>query len=324
MAKILITGGAGFIGSYCCRNLLKEGEDELFVFDSFVNYSDRLKYDYEKQLALRFNDLKEKLNVIRGDVRYKLEVIRALQEAKPEIVIHLAAIPDARKSNQFPEDAIDINLNGTINVLEAVRRTDSVKRLVFASSSFVYGDFQYEPADEKHQTNPIDVYGGTKLSCEILTKAYGSKFGLQWTIVRPSAVYGPGDSYDRVSKVFIENALGGKPLLLYDGGKNKLDFTYVSDTAAGIVAAAKSEKAANQVFNITRGDGRTIKDFASIVAKNIPGAKLLEKESGDRVPSRGALDNSKARKLLGFKPRYSIEEGIPNYIKGIKEGKAIE
>jgi UDP-glucose 4-epimerase len=324
MAKILIIGGAGFIGSYCCRNLLGQGNDEVFVFDGFVNYCDRLSYDYERQLALRFSDLREKVKVMRGDVRYKLELNSALQEVKPEIVIHLAAIPDARKSNQFPEAAIDINLNGTVNVLEAVRRTDSVKRFVFASSSFVYGDFQYEPADETHPTEPIDVYGGTKLGCEVLTKAYGRKFGFDWTIVRPSAVYGPGDSYDRVSKVFVESALQGKPLVLFNGGKNRLDFTYVSDTAAGIVLAAKSEKAANEIFNITAGGARSIKEFAMVVAKNLPGVQLKEMPSDDRVPERGTVDIKKAKKLLGFKPRYTIEQGIPNYIRGVKENKAVE
>lgn len=324
MAKILLIGGAGFIGSYCCRNLIRAGEDEIFVFDGFVNYMDRFKDDYEKQLALRFSDLKDQVKLVRGDIRYKLEVKRALREIGPEIVIHLAAIPDARKSNQFPEHAIDINLNGTVNILEAIRSIPSVKRFVFASSSFVYGDFQYCPADEEHPTNPIDVYGGAKLSGEILTKAYGTRFGNEWTIIRPSAAYGPGDSYNRVSKIFVDNALAGKPLKLFNGGKNVIDFSYVSDTANGIVLAAKSEKAANQVFNITRGEGRTIKEFAEIVAKNVPGTKIEIEESTERVPERGALDISKAKKLLGYKPKYSIEQGIQNYLKGIKENRAIE
>ena len=324
MAKILVVGGAGFVGSYCCRRLLSGLEDTVIAFDAFLNYDNRLKSDYDSRLSLRFGDIKDKVNVITGDVRYVQEVTRALQETKPDTMIYLAAIPDARLSEKFPEAAMDINAKGAANCLEAIKKVPSAKRFVFASSSYVYGNFKYSPADELHPTSPIDVYGRTKLEGEAITKSLSEKLGIEWVIVRPSAIYGPGDTYSRVSRIFVENALSGKPLKLFNGGMMQLDFTYVSDAANAIVLAAKKKKAANEVINITRGQARTVKEFAETVAKNVPGTRIEAQEANEKIPSRGELDSRKAKKLLGFEPKHSIEQGIPKYLKGVREKRAIE
>ncbi len=317
MAKVFITGGAGFIGYFISKELLSKGH-EVIIYDAFMNYISPLESHYPYYLQLRLKDLEGKARIIRGDIRHRGFLVNSLKETNPDIVIHLAAIPIASVSNLFSEDTTQINLNGTITVLESLRVIDSVKRFVYASSSFVYGNFQRDPADENHPTNPIDLYGGTKLSGEILTTVFGKRFGIEYTIIRPSAVYGPTDCNRRVSQIFVENALKKQPLVLDNGGKGRVDFTYVEDTSQGFVLAAFSEKAKNEIFNITRGEGRSAIEYAEIVKKHIPETEVIVKSSDEVRPERGALDTAKARKLLEYNPKFSIEKGIPRYIEFIK------
>ena len=317
MARVFITGGAGFIGYFISKELLSKGH-EVIIYDAFINYVSPLESHYPHYLEMRLKDLEGKANIIRGDIRHRGFLVKALKETKPEIVMHLAAIPIASISNLFSEDTTQINLNGTITVLESIRVVDSIKRFIYASSSFIYGNFQYDPADEKHPANPIDLYGGTKLSGEILTQVFGKRFGIEYTIIRPSAVYGPTDCNRRVSQIFVENALKNKPIILEDGGKGRVDFTYVEDVAHGFVLAAFSDKAKNETFNITRGQARSAKEYAGVIKKYIPKLKTIIKRSDEIRPERGALDISKAKALLGYNPKCSIEEGIPKYIEFIK------
>ena len=265
------------------------------------------------------------MHVVRGDTRNLSGLISALKESRqPEVVIHLAAIPLATASNQFSEDAIQINLNGTVTLLEAIRVTPSVKRLVFASSSFVYGNFHYAPADEEHPTDPIDVYGGTKLAGEALIKGFARRFGIEFVIIRPSAVYGPTDANRRVTQIFVENAILGRSLILHGGGRSQLDFTYCEDTAHGFVLASLHPEAANEVFNITRGEGRSIKELADIISRLVPGTRIDERPADETRPERGALDISKARQLLGYEPRYSLEEGMERYVAFVQKSGVLD
>jgi len=202
MSRIFITGGTGFIGASITKKLLKEG-DEVLLHDAFLNFIDPLESNYEAYLKLRLKDIKGKAEIVRGDIRHKGRFLKIMQKFKPNIVIHLAALPIAKHSNIYSEDAFGINLHGTVNVLESIRQVDSVKRFVYASSSMVYGDFQKSPANENHPLDPIEVYGGTKLASEILTKSYQRRFDIEYTIIRPSAVYGPTDVNKRVSQIFV-------------------------------------------------------------------------------------------------------------------------
>lgn len=320
MSKFFIIGGCGFIGSYIAKELISQG-DNVVCFDAFLNFTNPLKNNYYDALKLRLNGISNKMQIIRGDIRNKGELRSALKEHNPDTVINLAALPIANKANEFPEEATAINLNGTINILECLRELKEIKRFIYTSSSFVYGDFQYSPADEKHPQTPIDIYGGTKLAGEIITKAYSNKFGIKYTIIRPSAVYGPGDANRRVSQLFVQNALKGEPLKLFNGGIEKVDFTYVTDTAHGFVLAAKSKNAVNETFNITANNGRSVKEFAEIVSKYIPKTKIIKTPTDMRRPQRGTISIKKAKKLIGYEPKYTIEKGIPKYITALKENK---
>lgn len=315
MKKFFIAGGAGFIGYFITKELLKLGH-QVLIYDNFSNYIPREESLYCLYLQRRLQDIKDQVEIVRGDVRDKRKLIQTIKEFQPEIVINLVAIPLATASNEFFEDAIQINLNGHINLLEAIRYSNSVERFIYASSSFVYGNFEYEPADEKHPTHPIDIYGGTKLSCEILSKSYSEKFGIEHVIIRPSAVYGPTDSNRRVSQIFLENALSSKPLILNNNGEGKVDFTYVTDTAHGFVLAALSPNAKNQTFNITAGRGRSPKEFIEIMQRLLPIKIETILKPGDdaKRPQRGALGITKAKELINYQPNYQLENGLKEYI----------
>ena len=166
---------------------------------------------------------------------------------RPQRIIHLAALPIADLSHTHSDEAIRSILHGTVNVLETLRDADFVERFIYTSSSMVYGDFQFYSANEEHPKNPKDIYGGTKLAGEILTQSFSRRFGIEYTIIRPSAVYGPTDVNRRVSGIFIENARRGEELVLHGGGGAKLDFTYVKDTAHGFVLATLAEEARNEL-----------------------------------------------------------------------------
>jgi UDP-glucose 4-epimerase len=242
-----------------------------------------------------------------------------MTEWEPDAVIHLAALPSAKESTMYPTEALQTNVDGTLSVLEGVKASGSVKRFIFTSSSFVYGHFQRPVADEEHPAQPIDVYGGTKLTGEILTKSYASAHGFEYVIVRPSAVYGFGDANRRVTQILIENAMTGKPLVLHGGGHSKIDFTHATDAADGFLRCLEAPAAANQTFNITRGNARSVREFALEVQKHFPKAKLEERPSDTARPERGTLSIEKARKLLGYDPKVDIEQGVAEYVKLLKD-----
>jgi len=315
---VLITGGAGFVGHYTTLELLRLGH-EVTIYDAFLNYIDPRESHYLQYLAMRRELLADAAPIIRGDTRNAAALTAALAQAKPDTVIHLAAIPLANASNRFSEEATQINLNGTLTMLEAVRASSCVQRVVFASSSFVYGNFVREPADEDHPTDPIDVYGGTKLAGEALVKGFGRRFGVEFVIARLSAVYGPTDANRRVTQIFVEKALLGQPLTLDDGGTSRVDFTYCEDAARGLALTSFDPAAANETFNLTRGEGRSLKELAAIIADLVPGTVTVERPAGELRPERGGLDISRARRLLGYEPAPSLEDGMERYVAFVRE-----
>ena len=318
MAKVLVTGGAGFIGSYVCRELLSGGH-EVVALDAFVHYVSPLHSRYQKFLQCRFAGIADQVEIVRGDTRNKDEIRRTILQHRPSKIIHLAALPIADLSNVSSEEALTSIIGGTVNILEIIRDVDFVERFVYASSSMIYGDFQYCPADEDHPKVPKDVYGGTKYAGEVLTQAFGRRFGIEYTIVRPSAVYGATDVNRRVSQLFVENAVHGEPLILHGDGSTELDFTHVKDTAHGFVLATFGERAANETFNITCGKGRSLREFADILRSHFPDLTVEMREGDIFRPKRGGLDIAKARELLGYEPRYQLEAGIKDYLAFMQE-----
>lgn len=315
--RCLITGGAGFIGSFIARALL-ERDIPVVLQDAFAQYYSPLDPRaplYHRYIEERLGPLRGRVTMVRGDTRHKTAIRRILEQQRPTHVIHLAALPIAELSNEYTEEAVESILLGCINLLEAIRDLRTVTRFVYVSSSMVYGDFAYTPADETHPTRPKEIYGGAKLCGEIMVQTFARRFGLEYAIVRPSAVYGPTDVNRRVSQIFVENALRGEPLVLKGGGDVALDFTFVTDAAQGLVLAALEPGGRNEIFNITRGEHCTLRAFAQALKQLVPGTQVIE-EAGDTLqPRRGALDISKARGLLGYEPRYSLEDGLKVYVE---------
>lgn len=320
---IVIIGSQGFIGGYVSSLFLKSGWDVVGVDN--VNMYKPNNYD----LFLRHYELRQKQQLAsltafyRCDASHGGEVARIVRKYKPEIVINLAGTPVADVCKKNTEEAVHSIYNLNANVLEAVKEHDGLKRFVFISSSMVYGDFQQDKPDEDTPKNPKDPYGAIKLGAELMVQSFSRQFGLPYAIVRPSAVYGPLDSNMRVTGIFLLNAHRNKPLRI-DDVSEKLDFTYIEDTAQGIYLAATHRNAANQIFNITRGESRTILELAEEIKKHYPMAEIRERAHSEHMeglirPVRGALSIDKARRLLGYSPKYSLEEGIALYAREWKK-----
>jgi nucleoside-diphosphate-sugar epimerase len=321
MTTYFITGGEGFIGFHISSKLAEDPDNEIITYDAQKHYIplDRSNWPEYQQYRIRSLD-DDNVIRIRGDTTDRGLLNEKLEEHEPDVVLHLAAVPIANVSNKYPEEARRNILDGTITLLDVLREVDfDFDRVVYTSSSMVYGDFPMDdegnviPAREDDDCSPVGLYGSMKLSGEHITRAYARRFDMPYTIVRPSAVYGPTDCNRRVAEIFLTNALQGDPLRLDNGGYHKLDFTYVKDLARGFITAATHENAVDETFNLTRGEGRSIRELANIVADLVPDTEMYEEERTVYRPNRGALDTSKARELLDYDPQYSLEEGIAEY-----------
>lgn len=320
MATYFITGGEGFIGHHLCQELSSR-DNEVVTYDAQKHYiplDESYWPTYQQYRKESIND--EKVSQVRGDTTDRGLLKETLEKYEPDYILHLAALPIANVSNKYPEEARRNIFEGTITLMDVLREIHfDFERVVYTSSSMVYGDFPQDadgnitPASEDDDCTPLGLYGSMKLSGEHITQAYTHRFGIPHAVVRPSAVYGPTDCNRRVTEIFLMNALEGEKLRLDNGGYHKLDFTYVKDIVKGFILAAEHPNAENETFNMTRGEGRSIRELAQVVQELIPGTETYVKEKDVYRPNRGALDVTKAQERLGFSPEYSLEEGMKEY-----------
>ena len=327
--KVFITGGAGFIGSLLAVRFIRSGWD-VVAYDalrSFVQPHERSAYPRRVEYRLRRareaeqeSNGRAQFKLIEGSICNSELVTRSMREANPDVVVHLAAISIADASQRYFEDALAINQTGTTNVLNAARHC-GINRFVYASSSMTYGDFVHFPAAEDHPTVPLEIYGASKLCGEVYVRTYREMFGLEYAIVRPCSVYGPTDTNQRIVQRFVECGMEGREIQLFDGGTQLLDFTWVEDTVEGFYLAATHPAAANETFNITSGTARTLRDLADIARTHFPDLRVANRESSDPVrrTRRGALDVNKARRMLGYEPRTSLDVGFARYVAFCRE-----
>jgi len=315
--SILITGGCGFIGHHFALALKKLGR-RVTVLDDFRF---ELKYPvYQRFIDVRFARLAEAgIPVIRGDATDPAAVAGALEESRPDRIVHMAAIVSSAACDRDPQAGYETNLHATQRILEAVREWGIPRQFLFFSTSMVYGHFSSASVTETSPLNPIGIYGAAKLAGEHMTRAYHNIFGLPYTIVRPSALYGPTCVNRRVGQIFIEAAILGRTLVLEGGGEDRLDFTHVDDLVQGLVLVLTRPEALNETFNLTYGQSRPIKDLAAILQTRFPDIKVEHKPWTETVPHRGTLDVGKARLKLGYSPRIPIDEGFPRYIDWYRE-----
>ena len=323
--KIAIVGGLGFIGHNLALRLKKIGAkvsiiDGLNVnnFASVISNSDQIP-NADMSLNIlnsRINELKgKKIPIYYLDARdYGALSIKLLTSIKAEVIIHLAAVSHANRSLKDPFSTFDHSLRTLENSLD-ISKDKRIKQLIFLSSSMVYGNFKKKIVKEDDQCDPIDIYGTLKFVAEKIIKTYRNVFGINYTIIRPSALYGERCISRRVSQIFIEHAIKNQEITVNGNGKDKLDFTYIDDLCQGIIKSILNKKAFNQTFNITFGKGREINILVKILKEYFPNIKLKFKSKGKFVPKRGTLSNVKAKKLLGFKPMWKLEKGYKNYIE---------
>ena len=308
--RVLVTGGLGFIGSHLGETLAKAGHEVVAVDSGWFNGLPLLPEHQSEVQDRRTRLANAGVTVLEADLLAEGAADDVLARVAPTHVVHLAGLARADLAARTPMVAVAANLDATARLLDACARTPGFQRLLFVSSSMVYGHFEHGVAAEDHPCRPIDPYGATKLACEALVWSWARRTPFEAVVVRPSVVYGPGDFNHRVTQIFLDNALAGRPLMLFAGGLERLDFTYVSDAVAGMALCLECPAAAGQTFNLSSGDGRSLLELAAVVAAYVPGVSLdVRTEASDR-PRRGALDVSRARDLLGYRPVVPIEEGL--------------
>jgi nucleoside-diphosphate-sugar epimerase len=307
--KILVTGAAGFIGHNVVR-FLEQQENEIFGLDNRTNYG----FIPAGELEYLFKERTKRVHTFPmiGDIRDSDDVKQRVGIFGIKTIVHLASFPRQKVVEQNPILASEVMSTGLINLLEAAR-THRIKRFVYISSSMVYGDFEND-VDEDSPCNPIGQYGIMKYMGEKLVEDYARKYGFEYVIIRPSAVYGEYDVEDRVVSKFMLGAMRGETLRV-KGANEVLDFTYVEDAAMGIAQATTSPAAANKIYNITRSDKKltTLLEAAEI-AIAIAGKGTVEVQDRDlSFPKRGRLNIERAIKDFGYTPQVNVEEGFRRY-----------
>ena len=323
--KVTILGGAGFIGHNLALHLKKKGYNSQII-DSLavnnlkskkhVNTTNRDLYDIVLRDRLSLFK-KNNLKIIPLDLRNMNKFYKNIKKFKPHYIIHLAAVSHANISNKDPEYTFEHSFRTLMNTLGICRKIKT--HLIYFSSSMVYGNFNGKQVNEKNKCKPIGIYGNLKLAGEMMVKSFNHIFNFPYTIIRPSALYGERCVSRRVGQIFIENAIQGNEISINGDGSEKLDFTYIDDLIQGIECVIKNKKSINQTFNLTYGEGRSIKNLIDILKLNFPKIKVNFKEREKFVPKRGGLNINKAKKLIGYKPKYSIDKGYQKYINWYKQ-----
>ena len=305
-----MTGGAGFIGSHLVRSLVGKGWN-VVVLDDFS--SGRME-----NLGKLIDS--DGLRVVKGDVRDRKAVDDAVEGV--EAVVHLAAFVDSAGSVMKPLETNDINVNGTLNLLDACVK-EGVERFVFASSAGVYGDGNALPLREEYDLRPASPYAVSKVSGEHYCKVIGEWNALSNVVLRLFNVYGPGQGLNQYAGVitkFVNSGIRGEPLTVYGDGTQTRDFINVADVVDAVEKALVYESSKTEVFNVCTGKPVSINDLASTICRAL--GKDLDvlhgdARAGDIVHSYGHPE--KARKVLGFEAHVGIEEGLTLYIRGRRE-----
>jgi len=298
--KILITGGAGFIGSNLVKSLLG-GDHEIVVLDNLSTG----EFDNIKEFI-------EEIEFLEEDIR-NYSGIEAIFEGV-DAVVHLAAQSDVNTSVQFPKYDADVNINGTLNVLLACREY-KVKKLVFTSSAAVYGDPRKVPIRESTPLRPISPYGISKMVAERYIEFFSRNYGINAIIFRIFNVYGKGSR--GVVWDFIKRIVGDKEITIYGDGNQTRDFIYIEDVVEALKLAIKSD--VSGTFNLASGEETSINQIISILRDKMEKEVRIKHKKARKGDIRYSLaDISKLKEELNFSPRYSLEEGIEYLLRELE------
>jgi UDP-glucose 4-epimerase len=309
--SILITGGAGFVGSYVVDQLLKEGVKEIVIIDNFIRGSEK-----NIEEALKFPHV----SVIEGDIRDEQFLSKYFRGM--DYCFHLAALRITHCAAE-PREALDVMYKGTFNVLEACVQHHT-KKLVFASSASIYGQADTFPTDENHHPyNNVTLYGAAKMANELMLRSFQHMHGLKYNALRYFNIYGPRmDIHGKYTEVFIRwyrLIKEGKEPLIFGDGKQTMDFIYIEEIARATILALKAD-VNNEVFNIAGGQETSLEELCYLLLE-VMGSTLKPKyiplpEERKKVEVIRRLANvSKAKKLIGFETRVSLKEGIKRLVE---------
>ncbi len=314
---ILITGGAGFIGSSLADKLLAQGE-KVVIFD---NFNDNYDPDIKKRNISKALSYSNCL-LCRGDIENVADLDKAFSGRKIEIVVHLAARAGVRPSLKSPVNYVKTNILGTVNILEAMK-SYGVKRLCMASSSSVYGNCSARKFSEKLKLGrPISPYAATKLSDELMAYTYHHLYGMCIQILRFFTVYGPRQREDLAINKFVRLIQAGRAIDMYGDGSTLRDYTYIDDIIDGICRAMRYKKTGYEIFNLGGGDPISLKQMIATIEEVLNQEAIIHQkpmQPGD--VNRTISDISKAKRLLGYSPKTTLKKGIINFVQWKKENE---
>ncbi len=306
--KVLVTGAAGFIGSHLAESLLKRG-DAVVGVDNFNDYYDPARKRANAARLARFRSF----SMVEADIRQRQLMLDLCAAEEFDAIAHLAAMAGVRYAVAHPEIYGEVNVSGTLNLLDGARLS-GVGNFCFASTSSVYGDTRQIPFVESDPCNrPLQPYAATKKAGEVLGYTYHHLFGLSFTALRFFTVYGPCGRPDMMAHKVLDSIFTGRQIPYYNQGQMHRDWTYVEDTIAGVVAAV-DRPLGYEILNLGRGEPVLLADFVGLLEK-LAGRKA----NLDPQPMQPAdvaytyADISRARRLLGFSPQVSVQEGVARF-----------
>ena len=320
--KIIVTGSAGFIGFHLAKRLLDEGEI-VYGVDSFNTY-------YSVELKESRNAILEKYDkyqIMRCNLADRLDLQAVFDEFKPEVVVNLAAQAGVRYSITNPDVYAESNLLGFLNVLECCRHAEAKPRLIFASSSSVYGGNKDMPFSEDQKVDmPISLYAATKKANELMAHSYSHLYGMQTLGFRFFTVYGPWGRPDMAYFSFAEKLLRGEPIKVFNNGDMLRDFTYIDDIVDGLVRSIRGLSKLPQyaIYNIGNHRSEKLMNMIEILARGLgveePKIEFLPMQSGDVYATFASVD--KLRKAVGYEPSTPLSVGLPRFCEWFKAWKS--
>lgn len=312
MKTILVTGGAGFIGSHLCERLLREG-NRVICLDNFDSYYDpNIKMRNVDEIRRKFPDLFE---LVTGDLRNDDHLAGIFSEHRIDLVVHLAARAGVRPSIRHPLLYEDVNVRGTVTLLEACKR-NGMKRLIYASSSSVYGENQRVPfSEEDADLKPISPYGATKRAGELFCFSYFHLYGIETACLRIFTAYGPRQRPEMAIHKFTRLIDQGEPIEIYGDGSSRRDYTYIDDLIDGIAATVEHHKGF-EIYNLGESETTPLRDLVRLIEDALgKKAKIRWREPQPGDVSITYADIRKAKERLGYAPKVRMEEGIRRFVE---------
>ena len=316
--QILVTGGAGFIGGHLAEQFVADGHDVVVLDNLDPFYDVRIK-THTVDCCRDAAEAGGSYRLIEGDVRDRSDVTEAM--ADTEVVFHQAAQAGVRPSVEDPRRYDAVNVEGTLNVLDAAREHDT-ERVVYASSSSVYGKPQYLPYDEQHPTTPVSPYGASKLAGERYACAYGEVYDLSVVALRYFTVYGPRMRPNMAISNFVSRCLDGQPPVVYGDGSQTRDFTYVDDIVAANRKLLSTDAADGETLNVGSTDNIDIETLSEEIRDLLaPDLELTYDQRHAADAEHTHADTTKATDLLGYEPSYTIREGVRAFVEWYRDNR---